>query len=184
MIVYWLVGFIGGLPVTVRPNMLVRSPVTGIVSFSCWPCTSSPYEIVLPPPDTTPSFTEQLALVHARAWSRRDRAAPGRCRRRPCAGSRRRTRETRRRSRRPASDRCRPSRPSVIASNGTFSSSATICLYAVCAVVWPKSTLPVRIRMVLSAWISNHELASAASSEFLAAAALRRASPTGCGRPG
>ena len=58
MMVYWLAGFIGGLPVTVNPNMFVRSPVTGIVSFNCCPRTSSPYEIVLPPPDTTPSFTD------------------------------------------------------------------------------------------------------------------------------
>ncbi len=33
--------------------------------------------------------------------------------------------------------------------------------------VCPKSTLPVRMRIVLSAWISNHELESLASSEFL-----------------
>ena len=38
----------------------------------------------------------------------------------------------------------------VMASNGAFSSSATICLYAVNVVLWPKSLLPVRIRMVLS----------------------------------
>ena len=60
----------------------------------------------------------------------------------------------------------------VIAAKGTLSSSATICLYAVCAVDWPKSTLPVRIRMVLSARISNHDVESAASSEFLATAAF------------
>ena len=58
MIVYWLVGFIGGLPVTVNPYMPVRSPDTGIVSFSCWPRTSSPYDTLLPPPETMPSFTE------------------------------------------------------------------------------------------------------------------------------
>ena len=55
--VYSLTGFIGGLPVTVSPIMLVRLPLTGMVSFNCWPFTRSPYEMLLPPPETTPSFT-------------------------------------------------------------------------------------------------------------------------------
>src|SRR5204863_8972743 len=42
IIVYSLVGFNGGFPVTVNPKTLVRSPVTGMVSFSCCPATSSP----------------------------------------------------------------------------------------------------------------------------------------------
>src|ERR1041385_4315839 len=58
-----------------------------------------------------------------------------------------------------------------MASNCTFSSSAAICLYAVCAVLCPKSTLPVRIRIVLSAWISNHEPGNVASRFPLSAAA-------------
>jgi len=36
---------------------------------------------------------------------------------------------------------------------------------------WPKSTLPVRITIVLSERISNHEADSAASSEFRPVAA-------------
>src|SRR3989442_7354863 len=59
----------------------------------------------------------------------------------------------------------------VIASKRTFNSSAAICLYAVCAVVWPKSTLPVRMRMVLSALISNHDAGNVGSIVFLLAAA-------------
>jgi len=62
MTVYWLTGFSGGLPVTVRPNMFVRSPLTGMVNLNCWPCTSSPYEICLPAPDTTPAFTDSWLL--------------------------------------------------------------------------------------------------------------------------
>src|SRR5579862_5132656 len=31
MTVYWLTGFMGGSPVTVRPMMLVMSPMTGMV---------------------------------------------------------------------------------------------------------------------------------------------------------
>ena len=41
--------------------------------------------------------------------------------------------------------------------NGTLSSSATICRYAVNTVPVPKSGLPTRIKMVLSAWISIHD---------------------------
>ena len=64
MIVYSLTGFIGGLPSTVNPKMLVRSPFTGIVSFNCCSFTRSPYETLLPPPaDTTPSLTESLSFA-------------------------------------------------------------------------------------------------------------------------
>ena len=42
MTVYSLVGFTGGLPVTVNPYIDVRSPDTGMVSFRSCPCTSSP----------------------------------------------------------------------------------------------------------------------------------------------
>ena len=70
-IVYWLVGWSEGLPVTVKPNMSVRSPMTGMLRFNCWPVTSSPYEIFLPPPDTTPSLHRQLALVHPELASRK-----------------------------------------------------------------------------------------------------------------
>ena len=42
MMVYSLTGFMGGLPVTVNPRVLVRSPLTGMVSFNCWPFTRSP----------------------------------------------------------------------------------------------------------------------------------------------
>src|SRR5262249_53829955 len=75
MIVYWLVGFIGGLPVTVRPNMLVRSPVTGMVSFSCCFATSSPYETLFPPPDTMPCFTDSCCLSTPSALAARSRRA-------------------------------------------------------------------------------------------------------------
>src|SRR3954469_11494016 len=42
MTVYSLTGFIGGLPSMDNPEMLVRSPFTGIVSFNCWFLTRSP----------------------------------------------------------------------------------------------------------------------------------------------
>ncbi len=58
MIVYWLTGFSGGFPSTVNPNILWMSPLTGMVRFSFCPLTSSPYDTLLPPPETTPSFTE------------------------------------------------------------------------------------------------------------------------------
>jgi hypothetical protein len=39
--VYWLTGFVGGLPPTVIPPP-IRSPVTGIDRFSCFPPMSWP----------------------------------------------------------------------------------------------------------------------------------------------
>ena len=39
---YWLVGLVGGLPVTEIPKSPWRLPDTGIVRFSCWPDTRSP----------------------------------------------------------------------------------------------------------------------------------------------
>src|SRR5689334_9687379 len=53
---------------------------------------------------------------------------------------------------------------SVIAVTGTFSSSAVICAYAVLAEPCPSSTLPVRSTIVLSGWISSHDVGSAGSS--------------------
>ena len=75
MIRYSLVAFIGGLPVTVRPNMLVRSPVTGIVRFSSCPLTSSPYEIVFPPPETMPSWTVSELFATPSLVAARSRSA-------------------------------------------------------------------------------------------------------------
>src|SRR3954471_4087871 len=39
---YWPIGFVGGLPSTVRPRKLVASPVTGIDRLSALPPTSWP----------------------------------------------------------------------------------------------------------------------------------------------
>ena len=69
--VYSLTGFIGGLPSTLNPMMFVRSPLTGIVRFNCCPLISSPYEMLLPPPDTMPFFTESLSLWHAQLLRRK-----------------------------------------------------------------------------------------------------------------
>ena len=55
----------------------------------------------------------------------------------------------------------------VIAVYGTFSSSAAICAKAVLAEPWPISTLPVRIRIVLSAWISIHESRQASGRAYV-----------------
>ncbi len=73
---YCATGFIGGSPVTIRPNMLVKSPATGIVSFRSCPRTRSPYDTLLPPPVTMPSLTEScflstfsvVAARSSRAW--------------------------------------------------------------------------------------------------------------------
>ena len=75
MTVYSLTGFIGGLPSTVNPKMLVRSPFTGMVSFNCWPLTRSPYDMLLPPPETMPSFTESCSFgTPSRCEARSSRA--------------------------------------------------------------------------------------------------------------
>src|SRR5262245_35187581 len=57
--VYWLTGFVGGVPPTVTPFSGV--PVNGLVSLSAWFLTRSPYVTDLPPPDTTPFVTERFA---------------------------------------------------------------------------------------------------------------------------
>ena len=75
MTVYSLTGFIGGLPSMVNPMMLVRSPLTGIVSFNCWSLTRSPYEMLLPPPETMPSLTESFSFgTPSRSDARSSRA--------------------------------------------------------------------------------------------------------------
>ena len=52
-------GFMGGFAGrTVNPIMLVTLPLTGIVSFNCCPFTRSPYDMLLPPPETMPSFAD------------------------------------------------------------------------------------------------------------------------------
>ena len=65
MTVYSLTGFIGGLPSTVSPMMLVRSPLTGIVSFNCWFLTRSPYEIAFAAARDDAVFDRELVFRHA-----------------------------------------------------------------------------------------------------------------------
>ena len=75
MTVYSLTGFIGGSPSMVNPMMLVRSPLTGIVSFNSWFFMRSPYEMLFPPPETIPSLTESFSFgVPSRSDARSSRA--------------------------------------------------------------------------------------------------------------
>ena len=83
MIVYWLTGFIGGSPVTVRPNMLVRSPDTGIVELQLLALHELTVRDALAAAGHDTVLHRELTLVHAQRALPRDRAGPDRYRLRP-----------------------------------------------------------------------------------------------------